>query len=123
MSSFVKGGGGGSEKVTIDGVKVKAKLELTSYSGENPYTMGQDGMTFDANTLLKEGLQIINGVNGEDLTDTVAAQTTAVTELMKMVNRKIAMNNGESIEYSYGTEELEDGVTPLDENTFYFVTE
>ena len=27
------------------------------------------------------------------------------------------------IKYTSGTEDLEDGVTPLDENTFYFVTE
>lgn len=41
--------------------------------------------------------QVMNlpAAGGEDLTDTVADQTTAVEELMKMVNRKIAMNNGE----------------------------
>lgn len=32
---------------------------------------------------------------GEDLQSTTEAQTTAVEELMKMVSRKIAMNNGE----------------------------
>lgn len=67
----------------------------TPYEGDNPLTIGQAGFTFPAKTLLKDGLQIINGVNGEDLTDTVADQTTAVEALMKMVNRKIAMNNGE----------------------------
>lgn len=94
MSSFVKGGGG-SEKVTIDGVKVKEKMNLTSYSGDNPYTMGADGLTLAANTLLKDGLQIINGVSGEDLTDTAAEQTSAVNALLTMVKRKVAENNGE----------------------------
>ena len=67
----------------------------TPYEGDNPLTIGQAGFTFPAKTLLKDGLQIINGVNGEDLTDTAADQTTAVEDLLRMVNRKIAMNNGE----------------------------
>lgn len=95
MSTFVKGGGGAGEKVKIDGVKVANKMELTSYKGANPLTIGQAGVAFPANTLFLEDFDILNGVNGEDLTDTVADQTTAVEELMKMVNRKIAMNNGE----------------------------
>lgn len=95
MSTFVKGGGGAGEKVKIDGVKVTSKMELTSYKGDNPLTIGQAGVAFPANTLFLEDFDILNGVNGEDLTDTAAEQTTAVTELMKIVNRKIAMNNGE----------------------------
>jgi hypothetical protein len=95
MSTFVKGGGGAGEKVKIDGVKVANKMELTSYKGANPLTIGQAGVAFPANTLFLEDFDILNGVNGEDLTDTAADQTTAVKELMKMVSRKIAMNNGE----------------------------
>ena len=86
---------GSNEKVTIDGEKVKEKINLETFKGDNPLMLGSAGYTFPAKTLLKDGLQIINSVNGEDLTDTVADQTTAVEELMKMVNRKIAMNNGE----------------------------
>ena len=95
MSTFVKGGGGAGEKVKIDGVKVASKMELTSYKGDNPLTIGQAGVAFPANTLFLEDFDILNGVNGEDLTDTAADQTTAVEDLLKMVNRKIAMNNGE----------------------------
>ena len=91
----VKGTGGGSEKVTIDGVKVKEKLDLTSYTGENPLTLGQEGYSFPAKTLLKEGLEIINGVSGEDLTDTAAALTSATDALMAMVGRKVADHKGE----------------------------
>lgn len=65
------------------------------YTGDNPLTLGANGYNFPAKTLLKDGLQIINGVNGEDLTDTAEAQTTAVEELMKMVNRKVADHKGE----------------------------
>ena len=86
---------GSNEKVTIDGEKVKEKINLETFKGDNPLMLGSAGYTFPAKTLLKDGLQIINGVNGEDLTDTVADQTTAVEELMKVVSRKIAMNNGE----------------------------
>lgn len=35
------------------------------YTGDNPLTIGQAGFTFPAKTLLKDGLQIINGVNKE----------------------------------------------------------
>lgn len=95
MSTFVRGGGGAGEKVKIDGVKVANKMELTSYKGANPLTIGQAGVAFPANTLFLEDFDILNGVNGEDLTDTAADQKTAVEDLLKMVNRKIAMNNGE----------------------------
>ena len=52
---------------------------------------------------------------GEDLTDTVAEQTTAVEELMKVVSRKIAMNNGEGqyVWKKYAMTELPDGYTYL----------
>lgn len=73
--------------------KVRAGAGIP-YEGENPLTIGQDGYNFPAKTLLKDGLQIVNGVNGEDLTDTAADQTAAVAELLKMVNRKVAENNG-----------------------------
>lgn len=65
------------------------------YEGENPLTIGSEGYTFPANTLLKDGLQIINGVSGEDLTETAANQTAAVNALLTMVKRKVAENNGE----------------------------
>ena len=48
------------------------------YTGDNPLTIGQSGYTFPAKTLLKEGLQIVNGVNGEDLTAEVGEQNVAV---------------------------------------------
>lgn len=74
--------------------KVRAGAGIP-YEGENPLTIGQDGYNFPAKTLLKDGLQIVNGVNGEDLTDTAADQTTAAAELMKMVGRKLADHKGE----------------------------
>lgn len=87
---------GTTEKIPVGQLADKVRAGAgTPYEGDNPLTIGQAGFTFPAKTLLKDGLQIINGVNGEDLTDTAADQTTAVTELLKMVNRKIAMNNGE----------------------------
>lgn len=110
----------GSSKVTLDGEKVK-ELTMTSYQGDNPLTIGADGVTFDPLVLLKDGLQILNGVSGEDLTETAAAQTTAVEDLKRAVERKVAEYNGEIIEYTSGTDDLEDGVTALAENTFYFV--
>lgn len=61
--SVLNSGGGGGSRVTLDGERVK-ELAMTSYNGDNPYTMGQEGMTLAANTLLKDGLQIINGVSG-----------------------------------------------------------
>ena len=87
---------GSIEKIPVGSLADKVRAGAgTPYTGDNPLTIGQAGFTFPAKTLLKDGLQIVNGVNGEDLTDTVADQTTAVEELMKMVSRKIAMNNGE----------------------------
>lgn len=87
---------GTTDKIPVGQLADKVRAGAgTPYEGDNPLTIGQSGFTFPAKTLLKDGLQIINGVNGEDLTDTVADQTTAVEELMKMVSRKIAMNNGE----------------------------
>jgi hypothetical protein len=115
---------GTTDKIPVGQLAEKVRAGAgVPYEGDNPLTLGAEGHTFPPKTLLKEGLQIINGVNGEDLTETVTLQKSAVEELVKTVNRKIALNNGEAIEYSYGTTELEDGVTPLDENTFYFVTE
>lgn len=92
--SVLNSGGGGGSRVTLDGERVK-ELAMTSYKGANPYTMGQDGMTIEANTLIKNALQIVNGVSGEDLTETASSQTAAVNALLTMVKRKVAENNGE----------------------------
>ncbi len=86
---------GSSKKVTIDGEKVKEKINLETYKGDNPLMLGSAGYTFPEKTLLKDGLQVINSVGGEDLTDTVAEQTVAVEELLRMVNRKVADHKGE----------------------------
>ena len=80
MSLIVKAGGGSS------GIK---------YTGPNPLTIGQAGYVFEPKTLLKDGLTIVNGVNGEDLTDTAANQTATVASLMAMVKRKVSENRGE----------------------------
>ena len=111
--------------------KVRAGAGIP-YEGENPLTIGSDGYTFPAKTLLKDGLQIVNGVNGEDLTDTAAEQTLAVEELLKMVSRKVAESKGEgpyvwvkknvkklpneyvAVEYieSTGTQYIDTGIIP-----------
>ena len=49
MAVLVSGSGGGGKP----------------YTGVNPLTIGQEGYTYPAKTLLKDGLQIINGVNGD----------------------------------------------------------
>ena len=66
------------------------------YTGDNPLTIGQNGYIFEPKTLLKNGLTIVNGVNGEDLTDVEARQALAVADLMSMVKRKVSesKNNG-----------------------------
>ena len=74
--------------------KVRAGAGIP-YEGENPLTIGSDGYTFPAKTLLRDGLQIVNGVNGEDLTGTAAEQILAVENLLKMVSRKVADHKGE----------------------------
>lgn len=61
--SVLNSGGGGGSRVTLDGERVK-ELAMTSYKGDNPYTMGADGLTLAANTLIKDAFQIINGVSG-----------------------------------------------------------
>ena len=65
------------------------------YSGDNPLTIGANGHTFPAKTLIKEELQIINGVNGEDLTETEVRQDAAVDDLYRKVMRKVADHKGE----------------------------
>lgn len=80
MSIMVKAGGGsGGNK----------------YTGPNPLTIGADGYSFAPKTLLKDGLTIVNGVEGEDLTATEADMALAITELQRMVARKISENLGE----------------------------
>lgn len=78
------------------------------YTGDNPLTIGQNGYIFEPKTLLKDGLTIINGVEGEDLTETEARQSAAVASLMSMVKRKVSesKNNGLYVweKYSYKTE-------------------
>ena len=91
LKEKVRDGGG---KVYLDGERIK-QLEMTSYKGESPLTIGQEGTTIEPNTLLPDGLQIINGVNGEDLTETEARQDTAVQDLMRKVMRKVSDHNGE----------------------------
>ena len=59
-------GGGATSKVFLDGEKIK-ELEMTSYQGANPYTIGKEGMNFNPNTLIKAGLQVINGVSDKGL--------------------------------------------------------
>ena len=86
---------GGNERVTIDGLKVKEKLKLFSYNGNNPIMLWKNSVTIPQNTVLKSDLQIENGVAGEDLVDTANTQTAAVEELLRMVNRKVADHNGE----------------------------
>ena len=79
MSIMVKAGGGsGGNK----------------YTGPNPLTIGADGYSFDPKTLLKDGLTIVNGVEGEDLTATEADMALAIAELQRMVARKISENRG-----------------------------
>ena len=90
--------------------KVRAGAGIP-YEGENPLTIGQDGYNCPAKTLLKDGLQIVNGVNGEDLTGTAAEQTLAVENLLKMVNRKVAENRGVG-QYVWRRVPVQDG-TPL----------
>lgn len=107
----------GSEKVTVDGIKVKEKINLTTYNGENPFIMGQSGMTLSPNTLIKNELQIINGVGGEDLTVTTAEQTVAVEDLIKMVGRKIADHKGEG-PYVWKKYSVENKVYQTTENAF-----
>ena len=80
MSIMVKAGGGnGGNK----------------YTGPNPLTIGANGYSFDPKTLLKDGLTIVNGVEGEDLTLTEADMALAITELQRMVARKVSENRGE----------------------------
>ena len=86
-------GGGSSSKVFLDGEKVK-ELEMTSYKGNNPLTIGQTGTSFPANTLLQDPLQIVNGVSGEDYTDTANRQTISTNELVKQVKRVVADHKG-----------------------------
>lgn len=66
------------------------------YAGDNPLTIGQSGYSFEPKTLLKEGLTIVNGVNGEDLTDVEARMSLAIEELNRIANRKVSesKNNG-----------------------------
>lgn len=87
---------GTTDKIPVGQLADKVRAGAgTPYEGDNPLTIGQAGFTFPAKTLLKDGLQIINGVNGEDLTDTADVQQSAVKNLLRMVSRKIAENKGE----------------------------
>ncbi len=92
----------GSSKVTLDGEKVK-ELAMTSYKGANPLTIGADGATFDPNVLLQAGLQIINGVNGEDLTDPIALLSAAVAENLRLAKSKYSesKNTGQYVWKKY----------------------
>lgn len=56
---------GGNERVTVDGEKVKEKINLETFKGDNPLMLESAGYTFPANTLLKDGLEIINSVTRE----------------------------------------------------------
>ena len=87
---------GTTDKIPVGELADKVRAGVgTPYTGDNPLTLGQDGYTFPAKTLLKEGLQIINGVSGEDLTETAANQTSAVNALLTMVKRKVVQDKGE----------------------------
>lgn len=65
------------------------------YTGNNPLTIGTNGYSFDPKTLLKDGLTIVNGVEGEDLTATEADMALAIAELQRMVARKVSDHKGE----------------------------
>lgn len=54
-----------ADLLEILGIAKKSEVAGTTYTGDNPLTIGKDGYTFPERTLLKEGLEIINGVDIE----------------------------------------------------------
>lgn len=87
---------GSTAKIPVGSLANKVREGAgTPYTGPNPLTIGADGYSFNPKTLLKNGLTILNGVNGEDLTATEADMALAITELQRMVARKVSDHKGE----------------------------
>lgn len=122
---------GGNEKVIIDGQKVKEKLSLQTFKGSNPLTIGQDGYEFLSNTLLKDGLQIINGVKDKgkfvwkkmQLVEITMVQTAikpltfvVSSEQVDLTNVDVSYFNGMSGKFSNGTWYIENGTLYLNNN-------
>ena len=130
--SVLNSGGGGGSRVTLDGERVK-ELAMTSYKGANPYTMGQEGMSFEANTLIKNALQIVNGVSrgGQYVWRILTAEGGDFAGFIVSDEESAYPDGGmqdghwyeryEPQTYLYGSEDLTAGTSTLKTGQLYFV--